>query len=147
MDDEIPAEDEDSEAFSDLGPEDDDNLDDEFQIKDVSLDDDSIKEEPYSETPTQEEDKEDMGFDAVDNSQEVALDQVNVSSVPVQIDLELTRVQISLQELQSMKPGKKLPLNVNPRIINLVVGGKAIGKGEIVNIGEAACVKVVELYK
>lgn len=90
---------------------------------------------------------DDQGVSAQAGIEEVTMDQLDVSSVPIQIDLELTRVKVSLAELQRMQPGQKVPIDINPRMINLVVGGKLIGKGEIVHVGDAACVKVIELYK
>lgn len=176
MDDEIPPE-EDEEPFSsdsenpgqDEFPEDNSGeefLDSEFDVKEAIQEpqEQSAEPEPLrpsnTESPRPEMDdkapspnmEEGMGFDDEEMSslpppEEVALDQVDVSSVPVQIDLELTRVKVSLAELQRMQPGQKVPIDVNPRMVNLVVADKLIGKGEIVNIGDAACVKVIELYK
>ena len=96
---------------------------------------------------------EDLSFDKTplkpDHApiEEVSLDQVDVSKVPIRIDLELTRVKVSLRELQKMEPGQKLPIDINPRIVNLVIGGKTIGRGEVVDIGDSSCVKILELYK
>ncbi len=75
-----------------------------------------------------------------------SLDKINLSSVPIRIDLELARIKISLSELQKMQPGQKLPVNINPRIVNLVIDNKTIGRGEVVEVGDAMCIKILELF-
>jgi len=75
------------------------------------------------------------------------IEQIDISHIPLKIQLEIARISVSLDELQKMKPGSKLPIDINPRIVNLVVGGKSIGQGEIVEIGDIVGVKILELYK
>lgn len=74
-------------------------------------------------------------------------DKIDLAKVPIEIELEVARINVSLDELQRMEPGHKLPINVNPRIIDLIVHGKSIGKGEIVEIGDAVGVRIIELYR
>lgn len=79
-------------------------------------------------------------------SEDHSLEKIDVSAISIRIDLELARVRVSLSELQKMAPGQKIPVAMNPRIVNLVVGNKTIGRGEVVEIGESTCIKVLELY-
>lgn len=75
-----------------------------------------------------------------------AIDQISIDQIPVPVHLEMARFTVSLDELQKMEVGSKLPIEINPRIVNLVVGDKTIGKGEIVEFGDIIGVKILELY-
>ncbi len=165
MDNDIPEE-TDEENFSDDSENfpqdefpqahDDEFLDEEFSEHD-SPEHSKKKEHQHNNNKSEKHNNmledEGHGFDSLDKNEddfsikEVALDQVDISGIPIHINLELARVNVTLSELQKMQPGQKVPLAVNPRIINLVINNKTIGKGEIVNIGDAACVKILELYK
>lgn len=84
---------------------------------------------------------------ASDSFESHPTDKVNLTKVPLELELEVARIHVSLDELQKMEPGYKLPIDVNPRIINLVLQGKSIGKGEIVEIGDVVGVRIIELYR
>ncbi len=75
-----------------------------------------------------------------------ALDKIDLSNIPIRVDLELARIKVSISELQKMQPGQKLPVNINPRIVNLVIDNKTIGRGEVVEVGDAICIKILELF-
>lgn len=135
--------------FADYAPNHEDFLNDDL---DKHLAKDGAAHEPWNEG---KEEDESMGFKEEETTpdasssdmQESPLEQVNLSDIPIRIDFELTRINVSISELQKMEPGGRLPLDINPRIVNLVSGGKKIGKGEIVEVGEASCIKILELYK
>lgn len=75
------------------------------------------------------------------------LETVSISDLPIKISLEVSRFEVSLEELCRMEPGYKLPIEVNPRIVHLTSSGKVIGKGEMIEIGDTIGVKILELYK
>src|SRR3990167_930095 len=64
----------------------------------------------------------------------ISPEKIDLSSIPIRIDLELARISVSISELQRMQPGQKLPVNINPRIVNLIIDNRTIGRGEIVEV-------------
>ncbi len=122
---------------------DDDALDDEFpDIEDANELDLELEPPPKaSPKPALSVSKEPTPKEST------PIEQIDISHIPLKIQLEIARISVSLDELQKMKPGSKLPIDINPRIVNLVVGGKSIGQGEIVEIGDIVGVKILELYK
>ena len=74
-------------------------------------------------------------------------EQATISEIPIRVQLEVSRFDVSLEELAKMEPGYHLPIDINPRIVHLVAGGKRIGKGEIIEVGDAIGVKILELDK
>ena len=80
-------------------------------------------------------------------SDPISLEAVSISELPVKIQLEISRFEVSLEELGKMEPGYKLPIDINPRIVHLISSGKRIGKGEIIEVGGTIGVKILELYK
>ena len=75
------------------------------------------------------------------------LDQLSLEKIPLKVHLEVTRFQLSLEELQKLKVGQKLPLSMDPHLVHLTINGKAIGRGEIVEIDDLIGVKILEMYK
>jgi flagellar motor switch/type III secretory pathway protein FliN len=80
-------------------------------------------------------------------AQSSPIGSVSISDIRIKIQLEVGRFEVSLQELSKMEPGYKLPIEINPRIVNLTASGKVIGKGEMIEIGDTIGVKILELYK
>lgn len=78
--------------------------------------------------------------------QKASLDAISVADIPIKITLEVSRFEVALDELSRMEPGYKLPIEINPRIVNLTVSGKTIAKGEMIEIGDTIGVKILELY-
>ena len=112
---------------------------------------------PIEEEPEEEEEEESIedriGDEALPYSEEEEIrakdstvKKISASQIPLKIKFEIGRINVSLEELQKMNPGYKLPIDVNPRIIDLTVNGKSIGKGELIEVGDTVGVKVVELY-
>jgi type III secretion system YscQ/HrcQ family protein len=74
-------------------------------------------------------------------------EKTNLSEVSLTVNLEIARFALSLEQLKQITPGFKLPVNINPLHVNLVVSGKSIGTGEIIQIGDTTGVKVTKLNK
>ncbi|MCI5052823.1 MAG: type III secretion system cytoplasmic ring protein SctQ [Simkaniaceae bacterium] len=71
---------------------------------------------------------------------------VNPSEVPLNITVEVGRLQMTLDELMQLKPGNTLPLNIRPEDgVQLKLNGKTVGKGELYQLGDAIGVKISEL--
>ncbi len=127
--------------------DDDDALDDEFP--DFAKTDQLDAELEATHSPSSRPKAKPAGAESTQSIQKEAspIDHIDISHIPLKIQLEIARISVSLDELQKMKPGSKLPIDINPRIVNLVVGGKSIGQGEIIEIGDIVGVKILELYK
>lgn len=66
--------------------------------------------------------------------------------IPLQITVEVGRLQMPLEKISELSPGNILELGVGPSPdVFLTVGGKRIAKGELVNLGEALGVKILKL--
>lgn len=65
--------------------------------------------------------------------------------IPLTVVVEVGRIQISVQKLLELQPGNLLELDVHAENgVDLVVNGKAIGKGELLKIGDALGVRILD---
>lgn len=65
--------------------------------------------------------------------------------IPMTISVEVARIQMSLQQLMQLSPGNLLELNVKPENgVDLVVSGRCIAKGELLKIGDALGVRILD---
>jgi flagellar motor switch protein FliN/FliY len=105
-----------------------------------------VAEEAFrdSEKKYIEDSKEDENLPA---HSEVNLKKSSISDLSVRVQVEVSRFDVSLEELMKMEPGYRLPVEINPTQVNLTVNGKLIGKGEMVEIGNQVGVRITELYK
>jgi flagellar motor switch protein FliN len=87
---------------------------------------------------------------------EVSVDQLTDESrtekmikshdIPLTITVEVARISITLNKLLEIKPGNTLDLAITPeKGVNLTVGGKVVGRGELLQIGETLGVQVTEV--
>lgn len=66
--------------------------------------------------------------------------------VPVNLVVEIGRVQISVQKLLELQPGNLLELDVKPESgVDLVVNGRCVGKGELLRVGDVLGVRILDL--
>src|SRR3990167_9582310 len=105
-------------------------------------DEDNFEEEEEFE----EELEEELPAEEAVMRESPSLEEVSISDVPIRVQVEVSRFEVSLEELARMEPGYKLPIEVNPRIVRLIAGGKMIGKGELLEMGNTIGVKITELY-
>lgn len=120
------------------GPSDpDDVLDEDWGI------DDENNEEDYEEG--------DEGY-----SEEVAVDDEDnlpdaeplLGDIPISVVIELGRVQLSADEVIRLRPGQLLELGRSPTDpVDLVVNGRLLAKGELVEIEGSLGVKILNLLK
>ena len=60
-----------------------------------------------------------------------------MSKEDIQIECSIGKIFVSLQELEDIKKGTSFELNeIISKKVDLLVDGKVIAKGEIVNIGD-----------
>lgn len=126
----------DDEDFSEL-----DLPEDEFE-EEESFDEDlySDESETEEETPSTEEE----GEEPVPVKTETKL--FSPEKIPLNIVVEVGRVQMSVEQLMKLEPGNMLDIDLHPEDgVNLTVQGKVIGRGELIRIGEAIGVRVTQL--
>jgi len=72
----------------------------------------------------------------------------NLSHIPISISIELSRTQLSLKELGALRNGDVLELNKRPNEqIDLLVSGKVIGRGELVDVDGELGVRICSLVR
>ena len=70
----------------------------------------------------------------------------SVEDIPLQIVIEVGRLQMSVKKLMELQPGNMLELDIHPESgVDLVVNGRRIAKGELLRIGEALGVRILEI--
>lgn len=93
-----------------------------------SLDDELAVEEPVQAT----------------TDQSVA-STVSLNDVPLNIVVEVGRIQISIQKFLELQPGNVLELDIHPENgVNLVTNGNVIAKGELLKIGDSLGVRILD---
>jgi len=66
--------------------------------------------------------------------------------IPLNIVVEVGRLQMPIKTLMELKPGNLLNLNIHPESgVDLIVNGCRIGKGELLQIGETLGIRILEL--
>ena len=76
---------------------------------------------------------------------EVHAKMPSIDDLPINIVVEVGRIQMSLQKIVELQPGNMLELEVHPEAgVDLVVNGKRIAKGELLRIGDALGVRIVQ---
>lgn len=66
--------------------------------------------------------------------------------IPLNIVVEVGRLQMSVKTLMELKPGNLLDLNIHPEAgVELVVNGSRVGKGELLQVGDTIGVRILEL--
>ncbi|MFA0768884.1 MAG: hypothetical protein OXFUSZZB_002212 [Candidatus Fervidibacter sp.] len=83
------------------------------------------------------------------NGQDAAIPWELLSSLELPVQVELGRVEVSLQELLELTPGSVLELDkAVGEPVDIYVAGRLIAKGEVVVVlGERLGVRITELIK
>lgn len=72
--------------------------------------------------------------------------KARTAELPVLLEVELARVEITVGELARLEPGAALPLAIDRRgVVTLRVGDRALGRGELVDVDGAVGVRVLTL--
>ena len=79
-------------------------------------------------------------------SQEVTHVDPALSELPVELEVELARVSLSLAELGALRPGAIVPLHVSAGDpVFLRAGGRRVGRAELVEVEGEVAARVLEL--
>lgn len=69
-----------------------------------------------------------------------------IEETPFTVLVEVGRLQMSMQKLMELQPGNLLELDVHPEDgVDLTVNGKRIAKGELLIVGEALGVRILDI--
>lgn len=145
---------------------DDFDLDESFDIEDTLSHDETIEDSINDETKeeTLELETEEPGTpsnqDTAAAEKKEAAEQTAVAKntedqrfiapeqIPLSLVVELGRFEVTVQKLLELQPGNLLELNIHPESgVDLVINGKAVGKGELIRIGEVLGVRILDLGK
>jgi flagellar motor switch protein FliN/FliY len=75
-----------------------------------------------------------------------ALEPLSPQNIQITLVVEVAQLQISVQKLLELAPGNMLDLDITPENgVNLVVNGKIIGRGELIKVGEAIGIRILEI--
>ncbi len=71
---------------------------------------------------------------------------LNIDEIPLSIVVEVGRLQMSVKKMLELQPGNLLELDIHPENgVDLVVNGKRIAKGELIRLGEALGVRILDI--
>jgi len=118
-------------------------LDYAFYYEDKTMAKEEEKEEIFEEEPIEEIEEETPPIDKGLAEKEKAS---AVKETEVCLTAEIGRFSMTIGNLIKLQPGNFLEFSVSPEdSINLTVNGKIIGKGEIVHLGEALGIRILEI--
>lgn len=102
------------------------------------------EEEGHAEEEATEEHVEEDQLAGVEAEHKEA--HVNIEEIPLSIVVEIGRLQMSVKKILELQPGNLLELDVHPENgVDLVVNGKRVAKGELVRLGEALGVRILDI--
>ncbi len=71
---------------------------------------------------------------------------VSAHDVPLTVSVEVARLKINLEKLLQLKPGNLIELPVRPEQgVDIVINGKKVAKGELIKLGDALGVKILQI--
>jgi flagellar motor switch protein FliN/FliY len=73
---------------------------------------------------------------------------VSIKETPLLVCVELARLRMSLEKLMHLSPGNFLELPIQPdQSVSLTVNGQVVGRAELVHLGEALGLRILEIGK
>jgi flagellar motor switch protein FliN/FliY len=140
-----PEDDEDDLSDLDLPEENNEDFEEDEDL--FGEDDDLFAEE---ETETQPEAPSQVARQETPSSAKPSLGAAQKAIAPEQIPITLTvevgQIQMTMDQLLKLEPGNLLEIDIRPEDgVNLTVNGKVVGKGELIRIGDALGVRVLQI--
>jgi flagellar motor switch protein FliN/FliY len=100
------------------------------------------------ESVSPEENSEEEHLWSPPSTEQVSEKMIPANDVPLTVTVEVTRLRINLDKLMQLTPGNVLELPVKPEQgVDLTINGKKVAKAELIKIGEALGVKILEIGK
>jgi len=105
-----------------------------------------IPPEEIPETPEMENSSKDDPLWATKNGEEGDESLLSSKEIPITLTVEVGRFKMPLKKVTQLKPGNVLDLALGPQpIVHLTIEGRRVAKGELVHLGEALGVKILNL--
>lgn len=109
----------------------------------------SQTEEPSQESHVNEETEqptEETHLSSEHVGEVVTQAQLNIEEIPLSVIVEVGRLQMSVKKILELQPGNLLELDVHPENgVDLVVNGKRIAKAELIRLGEALGLRILDI--
>ena len=103
---------------------------------------DNTDEEHFFEDEIKSEEEEEK----VSPPEEVKEASLSLKDIPLSLTIEVARIKMSLDKLMKLEPGNLLELPVHPNeSVVLTVEGKKIGSAELVYLGDALGIRIIEI--
>jgi len=81
-----------------------------------------------------------------EDSMESSENPTPAKDVPLSIQVEMGKIEMSLEKLMSLQPGEVIETTINPQEnISLTLNNKTIAKGTLVKVGEVIGVRIEEI--
>lgn len=114
-------------------------MDEEFDTDDDIELDEELK--TSMEEELQEEIAEEEDVQSADEKTSIALEDI-----PMTVVVEIKRMKMTAKKLLELRPGNLLELDIDPEApVNLVSGGRRVGRGELIRIGDVLGIRVLEV--
>ncbi len=69
-----------------------------------------------------------------------------VKEVPLSLQIEMGKIEMSLEKLMSLQPGEVIETTINPQEnVSLTLNNKTVAKGELIKVGEVIGVRILEI--
>ena len=104
------------------------------------------EEDSHEEELTDEE--EEKNDEHLWSTEENSKELFDPQEIPLSLTVEVARLKIALDKLLQLRPGNVIELPVRPEQgVDITIGGKKMAKGELVKLGDALAVKILQLTK
>ena len=109
---------------------------------DIEEDDEFEEEEEISKT-----EEENPLWETTPNDEANVLEKrITANDIPLTITVEIARLKLTVEKLLELKPGNELTLPVRPEQgVDLLINGKKVAKGELIKIGEALGIRILNI--
>jgi flagellar motor switch protein FliN len=143
----LPDEDEEFEDDDLLDDTEDDDLLDDTEDDDLFTEEETEEETETEETIKPEEEVESPPPEHIEEtSPEVEQKLVTPNQIPLTLTVEIGQIQMTMDQLLKLEPGNLLEIDIHPENgVDLTMNGKKVGKGELIRIGDALGVRVLQI--
>ncbi len=127
-------------------------------VQNQSVDDQKVPDESEVDIENnpfegeEEEEKEEAPQASKGKSTEVqpeelkTVKKLNPKDIPIKMTVELARLKMSASQLLELQPGSVLDMEIHPENgVSLSISGKVVGKGELIQVGNALGVRILQL--
>ena len=88
----------------------------------------------------------DEDFKEEEITQELEEPLIPIPDALLTIHVEIARVRMNLKKLTQLKPGNVIELAARPEQgVKLILNGKAVAKGELIQLGDVLGVKILQV--